>query len=656
MRNYFISFIKIILILGFLIYLTLPMYQTNVASVQTSEINNDITKKIRLDDVSKNPWPMFRYDEKHTAHSPYSGPSRPNISWTYDVNKGVVSSAAISKDSIIYVGTGWNVSDSNTGSLYALTNEGELKWKLDVEGGFFSSPALGENNMIYITSLDGSLYAIKDESSFPTIVLKKPLGFFFNLCSPLISSDGIIHVGSPSFFYYQLYTNGSIRYNYETNWCIISSPARDSNGTVYIGSKDHYLYAFTTNPPGLKWKFPTGTFYDGHLVDSSPAIGPDGTIYFGTDPYGAYDQDPVMVYDNFWAVNPNGTLKWKFETEDGVESSPAIGPEGIIYFGSYDGYLYALKDKGYTAELLWKFHTGGAIDGSPIVDGNGIIYVGSRDGNLYSLYPNGTLQWVLETNGGFESSPSLDDNGYLYIGNFDNTFYCIGTGKNDIGVSSIEIPNHVVPGKICIPKTTIRNYRSNDVHVTVSYIIKQRNTILYEDNVSTDLANAEIKKISFDQWIINADENKNLTVIVQINHSEDENLINNQKTKTIYSSRNHNPTTPTINGVKRGKINANYSFQLVASDSDDDDISYIINWGEMDELAQTDFFNSNEIISISHTWESIGRYIISVKTVDRWGAESDWETLPVIMSAKNPYMSLFKENNVNFFKFLFSRL
>ena len=35
-------------------------------------------------------------------------------------------------------------------------------------------------------------------------------------------------------------------------------------------------------------------------------------------------------------------LKWKFKTEDGVVSSPAVA-DGIVYFGSFDHYLYAVE-------------------------------------------------------------------------------------------------------------------------------------------------------------------------------------------------------------------------------------------------------------------------------------------------------------------------
>jgi hypothetical protein len=66
-------------------------------------------------------------------------------------------------------------------------------------------------------------------------------------------------------------------------------------------------------------------------VSSSPAIGSDGTVYVGSsDKY-------------LYAINPNGSQKWRFLTGDAVHSSPAIGTDGTIYVGSDDGYLYAIS-------------------------------------------------------------------------------------------------------------------------------------------------------------------------------------------------------------------------------------------------------------------------------------------------------------------------
>ena len=81
-----------------------------------------------------------------------------------------------------------------------------------------------------------------------------------------------------------------------------------------------------------KWRFNTG-----NAIDSSPAIGADGTIYVGS--WDCY----------LYAVNPNGTQKWKFPTSGVIYSSPAIGADGTIYVGSGDSYLYAIEgSSGWT--------------------------------------------------------------------------------------------------------------------------------------------------------------------------------------------------------------------------------------------------------------------------------------------------------------------
>uniref|UniRef100_UPI003467EF7C Cell surface protein n=1 Tax=synthetic construct TaxID=32630 RepID=UPI003467EF7C len=76
-----------------------------------------------------------------------------------------------------------------------------------------------------------------------------------------------------------------------------------------------------------------------------------------------------------YAINPNGKLKWKFETGGSVHSSPAIGQDGTIYVGSNDHYLYAINPNG---KLKWKFETGGSVHSSPAIGQDGTIYVGSN--------------------------------------------------------------------------------------------------------------------------------------------------------------------------------------------------------------------------------------------------------------------------------------
>ena len=80
------------------------------------------------------------------------------------------------------------------------------------------------------------------------------------------------------------------------------------------------------------------------------------------------------MMSKLYALNPDGTQKWAFATGDWVDSSPAIGADGTIYVGSYDGKLYALNPDG---TQKWAFTTGDAVYSSPAIGADGTIYVGS---------------------------------------------------------------------------------------------------------------------------------------------------------------------------------------------------------------------------------------------------------------------------------------
>ena len=74
-------------------------------------------------------------------------------------------------------------------------------------------------------------------------------------------------------------------------------------------------------------------------------------------------------------------LKWKFKTKGRVFSSPAIA-DGVVYFGSVDGNLYAVDIK--TGQEKWKFKTEDWVNSSPAI-ADGVVYFGSYDGNLYAV-------------------------------------------------------------------------------------------------------------------------------------------------------------------------------------------------------------------------------------------------------------------------------
>jgi len=73
------------------------------------------------------------------------------------------------------------------------------------------------------------------------------------------------------------------------------------------------------------------------------------------------------VYDDGGIV-PTNTELWRFKTECGVTSSPAVS-NGVVYVGSYDKNLYALDS--VTGKEKWRFKTGRYLDSSPAVSEGG---------------------------------------------------------------------------------------------------------------------------------------------------------------------------------------------------------------------------------------------------------------------------------------------
>ena len=230
---------------------------------------------------------------------------------------------------------------------------------------------------------------------------------------------------------------GALSWKYQTGGKIFSSPVlyRD---LLLFGSEDGYLYALHAITGTLAWKFKTGG-----PVQSSPAVR-NGKVFFAS------------VDGIFYAVNAStGRLLWKFSTQgekragakglwtmkpvteymddpfDFFLSSPATD-SALVYFGSGDGNLYALRMTD--GKLQWRFPTAGIIHTSPVLSNN-TLYFGSWDRFLYALDSRtGREKWKFRTQAdtaihlleGIQASPLVYD-GHVYFGARDGYFYSLDT-------------------------------------------------------------------------------------------------------------------------------------------------------------------------------------------------------------------------------------
>ena len=80
-------------------------------------------------------------------------------------------------------------------------------------------------------------------------------------------------------------------------------------------------------------------------------------------------------------------------------------------------------------------------------------------------------------------------------------------------------------------------------------------------------------------------------------------------------------------GPTDGLVGINYEYTFTATDPDDDNISYYVDWGDENFSGWTELHPSGESITLSHNWGIEGTYNISVKVKDEYGLESVWSDM-----------------------------
>jgi len=130
-----------------------------------------------------------------------------------------------------------------------------------------------------------------------------------------------------------------------------------------------------------------------------------------------------------YAIRDDGdraTLRWSFSAHDDIYTSPAVGGDGTIYTGSWDGNFYALNPEN--GAIKWVFEAGDVVS-SPAVATDGTIYFAASENFytwLYALNPDGTLKWFRRTKRLFVSDMAIDANGTIYVG-MDDYLYAISS-------------------------------------------------------------------------------------------------------------------------------------------------------------------------------------------------------------------------------------
>ena len=261
---------------------------------------------------------------------------------------------------------------SGDGNVYALDAEtGLMQWKFATQDVVKASPAIA-NNTVYVGSWDSYLYALDASTGFEKWRFKagedpvnhNQVGF---QASPAIV-DGTVYVGCRDAHVYAIdAATGRKKWDYYTRKSWVNTTPAVRDGVVYVGTGDtHLFHALDAKTGRLRFTFDAkiGMFSSPALAGEMAYIGAiNGRLYAINTKSGklAWEfqtessrQDPLKVLNSDGTRNQAGFARTFYDFQDmyvtwyrnfsvgAIVSSPVV-VQGEVFFGSTDGYLYALK-------------------------------------------------------------------------------------------------------------------------------------------------------------------------------------------------------------------------------------------------------------------------------------------------------------------------
>jgi outer membrane protein assembly factor BamB len=287
-------------------------------------------------------------------------PKNQTIADPYDV---FLSSPVVAEHSV-YFGSG----DTH---VYAVdATSGELRWKFQTGDVVHSSPAYADG-VLYVGGWDSYLYALDGKSGAERWrfhagddpLIHNQVGF---QSSPAVN-DGVIYSGCRDAHLYAIdAATGTERWQFgtELSW-VITSPAV-TNRRVYFGTSDSSLYHVAEAATGKSLTRKEGKAY----FFSSPAIAGDVVLIGALN--GMLEARDLNTGDLLWEYQTEASRRnanWALTSDRRLNSAflfpsrwreaPLVGADrqfsvgaifssplvvnGVVYFGSTDGYLYAIE-------------------------------------------------------------------------------------------------------------------------------------------------------------------------------------------------------------------------------------------------------------------------------------------------------------------------
>ena len=133
--------------------------------------------------------------------------------------------------------------------------------------------------------------------------------------------------------------------------------------------------------------------------------------------------------------------------------------------------------------------------------------------------------------------------------------------------------------------------------------------------------------------------------------------LNGYLVRSLVVIENQYPLDVELTGPQTGKPGIEYTFSVLSTDPDDDEVYYFIDWGDDTTSGWVGPFASGEKVDVKHSWEKRGTFIVKAKARDIFLFETEWTELEVSMpqlTANNPH--ILGQHVVHYFQHLFHLL
>jgi PKD repeat protein len=305
------------------------------------------------------------------------------IRWSFDLAQDgasigkQTSSPIVGSDGVVYIGAGYNTGGNGAGMYAVNPDDGAKKWWFYIWSGariYYTPPAIAIDGNIIIANrgTNGRIHKV-NKISGEVMWVTQPHGGGSN-GQTVVDKNGIVYsMMSATRGIARIDDDGTRLSGLSDNIYYMSgvSPAIDSDGTLYAACEQGVVIAYDLATGTIKWESPSyGKFdYSGIAISANEA-----TIYVGSN---------NVAGSKLIALNKaNGSERWTYSADAGIQSAPAVDANGIIHFADVTGNYYALNPDG---TLKLKKSIGTKIWSSPVISDYGVLYFTVEDSGACKL-------------------------------------------------------------------------------------------------------------------------------------------------------------------------------------------------------------------------------------------------------------------------------